>query len=79
MTDSNPPGHEWLVTYSDAEVRPDGTHVTEERVPAVLGGINVAAMPLSDTIHFIVITSADDTVVWASRSTAVRRITRCAG
>lgn len=66
----------WLVLLGDEEVRPDGRHVTEERVPSSLGGVDVGVMSAGE-LHFVVISDAHRRAVWMRQASQVAKVARC--
>lgn len=77
--EEDPQPQEWLVLLTDNEVRPDGTHVTEEQVPAALGGVDVGAMQVGEGHCYVAISDAANRVVWMREASSVRKVSRCAG
>lgn len=67
--DEDPPRpQEWRVTLLDDD---------EVTIPAKLGGVDVGIMPVTDSLHFLVISDANNRAVWMHRADTVRKVTRC--
>lgn len=78
--DDTPTAHEWLVTLGVPTEEPNiDTPERDERVPAVMGGVDVGMMSADDRTHYVVISDGSGRVVWMRNAREVRGVKRCAG